>query len=121
MLSTWNNFLKNYRTEEEAWFSLSHLSSPPICPICGELCKFTGITKNGGNGYNTTCGKCSANSVQNKLEKFFKTIKNRKEKKEKKFLKNKKKNTYLEGYGDENYSLYGSQSFKDNLRQKYGD
>lgn len=120
LLDIWNIFLKNYRTEEEAWFSLSHLSEPPKCPICGKLCKFTGITKYGGNGYNTTCGDCSANAVQNKLEKFSKTIKKRTSTKRKEIFE-KRKNTCLKIYGDENYSLFGSQSFKDNLYQKYGD
>ena len=120
LMELWIVFSKNYRSEDEAWFSLSHLSEPPKCPICGNLCKFTGITKNGKNGYNTTCDKCSANKVPNKIKKFSETVKLRtKEDKQKSFEKRKKTN--FEKYGDENLNLFGSNSFKENMIKKYGD
>lgn len=36
-------------------------------------------------------------------------------------LKKKMRKTRLERYGDENYSLFGSKSFKENMKSKYGN
>lgn len=115
----WVEFSKSYRTEDEAWFCVSHIFEAPKCPICGNDCKFTGITKYGNNGYNTTCENHSANAVKEKLEKFSETISKRSpEEKRKIFEKRKVTNKKL--FGDENATLFGSKSFKENLKTKYG-
>ena len=116
----WKDFSKNYRSENEAWFCLSHLVKElPRCPICGRLCKFTGITKYGSNGYLTTCGNCSANAVEDKKEKFSKTM-SKKTIEEKRASFEKRQQTNLERFGDKNATLFGSKSFKENLKEKYG-
>lgn len=120
LLNLWNSFTKNYRTEEEAWFSIIHLSTPPKCPICGNLCAFHGVTRYGNNGYKTTCGICSANKVPAKKKKFSETINNRSEDQRKQIFKKRQK-TLLEKYGDENATLIGSKSFRENLKKKYGN
>lgn len=103
-----NEFSKSYRSEDEAWFCLCRKIELPICPIChNKKVKFTGMTKNGALGYNTTCEDCSANCVKEKLDKFHKSIECRSdEDKHQSFLK--RKQTNKEKYGDENYSLFTS-------------
>ena len=114
-------FASNYRSQEEAWFCLCRDIELPYCPICGkEKVKFTGRTKNGGVGYNTTCENCSANALPSKIEQVKKTY-SKKSKQEKKSIFEKRKATNKKLYGDENYSLFGSASFKKNLKDKYGD
>lgn len=115
----WSDFSKNYRTEEEAWFCVSHTFKAPKCPICGNDCKFTGITKNGNNGYNTTCENHSANTVKEKLQKFSETISKRSSEEKRKIFE-KRKATNKKLFGDENATLFGSKSFKKNLKDKYG-
>ena len=115
-----NEFKKSYRTENEAWFCLLNNVEPYHCEVCGELAKFTGSKKTKYPGYNTTCEKCSPNQANNKLEKFHNSINNRTNEERKK-INEKRKKTNLEKYGDENYTLFGSKSFKDNLKEKYGN
>lgn len=115
-----NKFKQNYRTENEAWFCLLNNVKPYHCEICGELAKFTGTKKTKYPGYTTTCDKCSSNLASNKLKKFSETIKNRTDEDKKKIVI-KRKQTNLKKYGDQNYMLFGSQSFKDNLKEKYGN
>lgn len=115
-----NNFKCNYRTEKESWFCLLHNIEPYHCEVCGELAKFTGSTKSKILGYNTTCEKHSPNQSKNKLKKFSETINKRTDEDRVKILK-KRKQTNLEKYGDENYTLYGSDKFKQTLNEKYGD
>ena len=114
-----NLFSINYRTPEEAWFCLLNDIEPQQCKICGKLAKFTGNTKRGSNGYNTVCETCSSNAVEEKICKFKNTIYNKTpEDKQLSFIK--RKQTNKEKYGDENYTLFGSKSFKNNLKNKYG-
>ena len=115
-----NEFKQNYRTDKEAWFCLLHNIEPYHCEICGELAKFTGNIKSKIIGYNTTCENHSPNQVKNKLEKFSQTISNHTDNDRKKILEKRKK-TNLEKYGDENYTLFGSDSFKQTLKEKYGN
>ena len=116
-----NEFSANYRSNEEAWFCLCRGIELPICPICHKKkVKFTGITKYGAVGYNTTCEDCSANAVIDKIEKFRITYSN-KTPEQRKEIFNKRKITNKERYGDEDYSLFGSSSFKQNLKDKYGN
>ena len=115
-----DDYAKNYRNKDEAWFCLSHSSEPQKCKICGGLAKFTGSTKYGGNGYNTVCENCSANTVPEKIEKLRNTY-TLKTQEEKNNTFSKRKQTNLEKYGDENYTLIGSTSFRNNLKEKYGD
>ena len=114
-----NEFKKQYRTENEAWFCLLHNIEPYKCEVCGELAKFTGSIKSKILGYNTTCGKCSPNLAPNKLNKYHQSINKRTDKEKKKIIEKRKK-TNLERYGDENYTLFGSKNFKENLKNKYG-
>lgn len=114
-----NEFKRNYRTENEAWFCLLNNIEPYYCEVCGNLAKFTGSKKSKIIGYNTTCEKCSPNLAPNKLKKYYESISKRDDNDKKKIIKKRKK-TLLEKYGDENYTLFGSQSFKDNLKKKYG-
>ena len=114
-----NKYKENYRTEKEAWFCLLHNIEPHLCEVCGNLSKFTGNIKSKIIGYNTTCENHSPNQVKHKLEKFSKTISKRTNEEKQKIIA-KRKQTNLEKYGDENYTLFGSQSFKDNLKEKYG-
>lgn len=114
-------FASNYRSQEEAWFCLCRDIELPYCPICRKnKVKFTGSTKYGGVGYNTTCENCSANAVPSKIEHAKKTYAC-KSKEEKKSIFDKRKATNKMLHGDENYSLFGSTSFKKNLAAKYGD
>lgn len=128
-----NEFKKSYRSDEEAWFCLCRNIELPICPICGKKkVKFTGITKNGGLGYNTVCEDCSANQVKDKLDKFKKTIDKRnigKEKPQKKYVgrgsnykseefKEYAKHIKLEKYGNENFN--NRKKCEDTMLKKYG-
>lgn len=114
-------FATSYRSREEAWFCLCRDIELPYCPICGKnKVKFTGLTKNGAVGYNTTCEECSANAIPSKIEQARQTYSN-KTKEEKRTIFEKRKATNKRLYGDENYTLFGSKSFKTNLKNKYGD
>ena len=116
-----HQFAQLYRSEAEAWFCLCRNVELPICPICHtKKVKFTGMTKNGGLGYNTTCEDCSANAVPMKIDKAKQSFKNRSnEKRALSIAKRRATNKQL--YGDENYMLFGSKSFKQNLKDKYGN
>ena len=114
-----NEFKKDYRSDAEAWFCLLKNVEPYKCEVCGNLAKFTGSIKSKILGYNTTCEKCSPNLAPDKLKKYHDSISKRDENDKKKIIEKRKK-TLLEKYGDENYTLFGSQSFKDNLKKKYG-
>lgn len=114
-----NDYKQQYRSDEEAWFCLLNNVEPYYCEICGQLAKFTGNTKSKILGYNTTCENCSPNQVKSKLDNYHNTINQRTDEKRKQILEKRKK-TNLEKYEDENYTLFGSQSFKDNLKKKYG-
>lgn len=115
-----NEYSKNYRSSEEAWFCLCNNVEPYLCEVCGNLAKFTGSIKSKIKGYTITCENCSPNKAQSKLQKFSETINNRTED-ERKQITIKRKATNLVRYGDENYTLYGSESFKQNLKTKYND
>lgn len=114
-----NEFSNNYRSTEEAWFCLLNNIEPHKCEICGNLAKFTGTKKTKYIGYNTTCERCSANNVKEKKNKISETCSKRTDEIRKQIFEKHKK-TCLKKYGDENYTLFGSQSFKDNLIKKYG-
>ena len=115
-----NDYKINYRTEDEAWFCLLHNIEPYRCEICGELAKFTGTKKTKYLGYTITCENCSPNQVKSKLKKFSETINKRTDEDRKKIIEKRKK-TNLKKYGDENYTLFGSKDFKENLKNKYGN
>lgn len=114
-------YSKNYRSEDEAWFCLTHDCEPPVCKVCQkEYCVFTGRKKAIIPGYQQVCSNCSIHQNPEKIEKMKKTFAS-KSKEEKQKSKEKARQTCLERYGDENYSLFGSKSFKENLKEKYGD
>lgn len=113
----WNTFVEKYRTEDEAWYCITHnIIERPTCPLCGAINKFVG----GKKGYNLTCDNCSANSLAEKKEKAKITYANHSDEFKEK-VKLKTKVTLLEKYGDENYGHYGSASFKNKMEDKYGD
>lgn len=114
--SLWKKYSSNYRSEDEAWYCLSKNVEPSKCPLCDNLCRFVG----GKRGYKITCEICSPNKVPSKIEKYLDTI-SKKTDEEKRQSFEKRKQTNLKLYGDENYTLYGSESFKKNLLEKYGD
>lgn len=115
-----NEFAKGYRSEDEAWFCLCRDIELPICPVCKKAkVKFTGLTKNGGLGYNTTCENCSANAVSEKVERIratraSKTIE------EKLGIQRKRRETNKRRYGEESYMSYGSESFKRLMSERHG-
>lgn len=110
-----DDFISEYRSEKEAWYCLkNHITEIPKCPICGMSVKFD------GRKYNLTCENHSANQLDDKKKASSMTYKS-KSKDELISIRNKAKKTCLERYGDENYSLYGSESFKKKLKEKYGD
>lgn len=115
-----NNYAKNYRSIEEAWFCLCNNVEPYICEVCGNLAKYTGSTKSKIKGYNTTCEKCSPNQSPLKKKLFNEKIQNRTKEDRQKIFK-KRKETLQEKYGDSNYSLFGSNKFKEVLKEKYGN
>lgn len=108
-----NEYAQNYRTSDEAWFCLTHDCEPPKC-YCGKLAEF----KN--NEYKKTCKTCSSNADPEKIKHFKETISKRSVDDKRKIFE-KRKTTIKEKYGDSNYTLFGSKSFKDNLLNKYGD
>lgn len=114
-----NEFSKQYRSEDEAWFCLLHNVEPYSCEVCGNLAKFTGRKKSKIPGYLTVCDNCSANASKQKLKQFKTTISSRTDD-DKKHITEKRKHTNLVKYGDENYTLYGSAKFKNDLQAKYG-
>lgn len=115
-----NEYAIAYRSEEEAWFCLCRGIELPICPICHrEKVKFTGLTKNGGTGYNTTCEHCSANAVPEKVAKGRSTILGHTEE-EKAKIAEKRRRTNQERYGDGCYMAYGTPSFQGLMEERYG-
>lgn len=114
-----NEFKKQYRSEDEAWFCLLNNIEPYHCEICGNLAKFTGTKKTKNIGYTCVCDKCNPNLAPSKLKVYHDTI-NKRSNEERHIIVEKRKKTNLEKYGDENYNLFGSQSFKDNMKEKYG-
>ena len=114
-----NDFSKQYRSDDEAWFCLLHNVEPYSCEVCGNLAKFTGRKKSKIPGYLTVCDNCSANASKQKLKQFKTTISSRTDD-DKKHITEKRKHTNLVKYGDENYTLYGSAKFKNDLQAKYG-
>ena len=119
-LNYFNEFSRNYRSDDEAWFCLSNNVEPYKCEICGDLAKFTGSKKSKIKGYNTVCNNCSANAVKSKANNISNKLKNRSDN-DKKLSNEKRKITCLNKYGDAHYFRFGSQSFKNNLLEKYGD
>ena len=112
-----NSFKQNYRSEEEAWFCLLNDIEPYHCEICGNLAKFNGSKKTKNIGYNCVCDNCNSNLAPSKLKTYHDTIDKRSNEKRHSIVE-KRKMTNLEKYGDENYNLFGSQSFKDNMKKK---
>lgn len=113
-------FRQGYRSDEEAWFCLCRNVELPICPICRkEKVKFTGLTKNGGIGYNTTCEHCSANSVPEKIQKIKKIIESRTEEQKKEVVA-KRRATNNVRYGEPNHMCYGTESFRGLMQSRYG-
>lgn len=113
----------NYQNELEMWYCLSHnitFNESYICPICKtNRLKFVG--RRGANGaYNSTCNNCNANALETKKEKTRLTI-GRRTDKQKEVIQQKCRATRLKNHGDENYGLYGSDSFKQNMKDKYGN
>lgn len=116
-----SEYSKNYRTEAEAWFCLTHDCEPPICGVCGkELCEFTGRKKSIIPGYCQICKNCSPNQLPHKIKVISEKWKNHTSE-QREEIKRKIRKTRKERYGDENYGLYGSKSFKENMFNKYGD
>lgn len=116
-----DDFAKGYRSQEEAWFCLCRDIELPICPICKkEKVRFTGLTKNGGKGYNTTCEHCSANAAEEKVKKVKDSLLRRTEC-EKEKTQEKRRKTNLSRYGEERYMSYGSLSFKRLMKERYGN
>ena len=115
-----NKFQSKYRSAKEAWFCLLNNIEPYHCEVCGDLAKFTGNKKSKHPGYNTVCDKCSPNKSPIKLSSYKKSINNRTEENREKIF-NKRKQTCLEKYGDENYALFGSSMIKNILKEKYGN
>lgn len=110
-------YIAQFNSENEAWYCLKHGIAPedrPKCPICGDVCKY------GKDKYNYCCAKHSVNTLNWKTEKCSNTHKN-KSKKEKEAIRQKTRNTCLKKYGDANYGLYGSDSYKTKMLEKYGD
>ena len=120
-LEVFNEFAQQYRTDDEAWFCLCRNIELPICPVCHKKkVKFTGITKNGANGYNTVCEDCSANAVDAKIQKVKHTCSKRTAEDRKRIAQKRRQTNKLK-YGDETYNLFGSNSFKSTLVSKYGN
>lgn len=110
-----------FRTDDETWFGIQYnILEIPKCGICGNFAKFTGSRKSKILGYNTVCEKCSANQLSSKKETFKNTISKRSVA-ERKSIFEKRKKTNKEKYNDENYTLFGSTSFKQTLLNKYDD
>lgn len=113
-------FAKGYRSDDEAWFCLCRDIELPICPVCKkEKVKFTGITKNGGVGYNTTCENCSANAVQTKRQRVRDSLLSRTDE-ERASAERKRKATNIARYGEATYMSFGSASFKNMMVGRYG-
>lgn len=115
VIETIDEFISMYRSEKEAWYCLkNNITEPPKCPICGAPVKFA------DKKYNLTCENHSANQLDDKKRKTQITMRNKTEEDREK-IKTKTKNTLLERYGDAHYGQYGSESFRKNLKEKYGD
>ena len=115
-----SKYATKYRSNDEAWFCLLHNIEPPKCPICGNLCTFTGRLKSGNEGYNTVCENCSANSLESKRISASKTKKSYSKEKVEQIVSQRKK-TNLERYGEENHMCYGSKSFRECMLKRYGN
>ena len=115
-----------FQNENEFWYCISYDLNPFtedfICPICKkERLKFVGRKGSKfNNAYNSTCKNCSANSLPEKKDKQREAIAKQTDEK-RAIINEKRRQTLLERFGDENYSLYGSDSFKANMEEKYGD
>lgn len=87
-----------------------------ICPICGKPTKFVSIQR----GYQPFCGARCANRSEEKRSAIRQHIAERTDE-QREEIKKKCRSTRLEHYGDENYGLYGSDSFKKTMLERYGD
>lgn len=120
-----NNLSSYYQSESEFWYCISHDLNPFteefLCPICKtNRLKFVGRKGSKFNdAYNSTCCNCSANAVEAKKERTRQTISSHSDE-FKREIKEKCNQTRLEHFGDPHYGLYGSKSFKQNLKDKYG-
>lgn len=125
ILNNIQDLSKQYQNEIEFWYCISHNLNPFtdefICPLCKTYrLKFVGRHGSKFEGaYNSTCCNCSANAVEAKKERTRQTISSHSNE-FKKEIKEKCNQTRLEHFGDPNYGLYGSKSFKQNLKDKYG-
>ena len=84
------------------------------CISCGAQTNFSCFSV----GYHSFCSKKCCNDSKIRNSKIAESLKNR-TKEEKKITAEKVKKTNLERYGDANYNLFGSKSFKDTLNKKY--
>ena len=117
----WSEFIKSYRSEDEAWFCLVYNIDPPICCVCHKnICKFCGQTCGGKRRYNTVCEYCSANKSIEKNCKFKETISKR-SKDAINCIIQKRQKTNLERYNTQNYMCFGSKDFQNLMLKKYGD
>lgn len=91
-------------------------SNEGTCPGCGKSTKFVSIQK----GYQPFCGVVCSNQSEAKRETIKMHIAERTEE-EKRAIQEKARATRLEHFGDENYGLYGSDSFKQQMLDRYGD
>ena len=120
-----NNLSSYYQSESEFWYCISHDLNPFteefLCPICKtNRLKFVGRKGSRFNdAYNSTCCNCSANAVEAKKERTRQTISSHSDE-FKREIKEKCNQTRLKHFGDPHYGLYGSKSFKQNLKDKYG-
>lgn len=87
-----------------------------FCKQCGKPTIFRSIRL----GYQEFCGVKCSNINQEKNDKTRAVFKNRTDV-EREAIAEKARKTRKERYGDEHYFLYGSDSFKENLLNKYGD
>lgn len=108
-----DSYLNIYRTKQEAFYCLKHdIIEIPKCKICGAPAKFN------GKCYGIVCEDHNANQVESKKIKCLESFNKNNNWED---VKRKARQTRLERYGDANYSLYGSKSFKENMKEKYGN
>lgn len=87
-----------------------------VCPICGRPTPFLSIQR----GYQRFCSSRCANQSDEKRATIRRHIAERTDE-EQEEINAKCRQSRLEHYGDESYGLYGSDSFKQLMEERYGD
>ena len=90
--------------------------SEGICKQCGKPTLFRSIR----TGYQEFCGVKCSNVNKEKNDKTREVFKNRSDE-EREEISEKARQTRRERYGDPNYGLYGSESFKSMMEERYND